>query len=44
MYCWPDYIDEKNLYCVLIYNEAKKIFPNLPEDSNPVVLRLALQN
>lgn len=44
VYCWPDYVAGENLYCVLLYNEAKKIFPDLPEDSNPIVLRLTLQH
>lgn len=42
VYCWPDYVNGDNLYCVLIYEEAKKIFPDLSEDSNPVIIHLSL--
>lgn len=42
VYCWPNYVSGDELYCVLIYPEAKKIFPDLSEDSNPVILHLSL--
>ncbi len=43
VYCWPNYAEGDNLYCILLHSEAKKIIPSIPEDSNPVILHLELE-
>ncbi len=40
VYVWPNDVSGNILYCTLLHREALKLFPDLPEDANPVFLRL----
>lgn len=41
---WPSYISGDDIYCVSFgYGDAMKLFPDMKEDDNPVILHLRLK-
>ncbi len=42
-YIWPKFVSNNTMYCVIDADDAINIIPSLPEDTNPVILKLELK-
>ena len=40
---WPSYVKNNYLYCIIENEDALKIMPSLPEDTNPIILEVKLK-
>jgi hypothetical protein len=40
---WPNYIDGDTMYCTVDVENALKLVPSLPEDTNPIILELKIK-
>lgn len=43
MNVWPNYVSDDVLYCVIGAEDARRIIPSLPEDTNPVILEFKMK-
>lgn len=40
VYCWCDFTHNNSLYCILPHWESVKVFPNIKEEDNPVLMKI----
>lgn len=40
---WPRYVDGDMIYCVIEVDDALKLVPSLPSDTNPIILELKIK-
>jgi hypothetical protein len=41
---WPRYVSGNTMYCVVEVDDALKLIPTLPEDTNPIILEIEIKN
>lgn len=42
LYCWCDFTNGNSLFCILPYWESVKVFPDLKEEDNPIIIKIDL--
>jgi hypothetical protein len=40
---WPQYVSGNTMYCVVEANDAIKLIPTLPKDTNPIILEVKIK-
>jgi hypothetical protein len=43
MYTWPKFVANDCIYCPIEADEALKLVPGLPEDTNPIILEIKIE-